>query len=525
MPNVYHPLFLVRWWIGKKLQLSQKKQPIGKAKNKTTMTAIEENGNEPSPLFVDTLIVGGGISGLSVAHALTNRDRPVDNILLAESQPRVGGNITSTSSDGFLYEEGPNSFSPTPELLKLAVDVGLKDELVLADRRLPRYIYWQGRLIALPSSPPSAVTSPILSPVGKLRALLGALGFVPPQVTSESETVSQFIRRHLGEEVLQKLVEPFTSGVYAGNPDCLEAGSAFARIARLEKVGGSLVAGAILSRRQAPAKKKETVDPNLPKTERGQLGSFQRGLQSLPEAIAAKLGSRVQVNWQAKSISTSQNENYLVDFATPEGVKQVQARSLVLATPAYVTAELLKSYPHPTSEQLRGMEALENIPYPPVACVVLGYPKNAFKQPLHGFGNLIPRGQGIRTLGTIWSSSLFSGKAPEGWELLINFIGGATDPEIATLDKEEIAQIVHRDLRQTLLREDKDPKVLTVRLWKRAIPQYNVGHAQRLATIEQGVRSLPGLFVCSNYSDGVAMGDCARRGYELAPRVADYLQK
>lgn len=489
------------------------------------MTAIEENGNEASPRFVDTLIVGGGMSGLSVAHALTNRDTPVENILLAESQPRVGGNVTSSVEDGFLYEEGPNSFSPTPELLKIAVDVGLKDELLLADRRLPRYVYWQGRLIALPNSPPTAVTSPILSPGGKLRALLGALGFVPPQVTSEPETVSQFIRRHLGGEVLQKLVEPFTSGVYAGNPDELEAGSAFARIARLEKVGGSLVAGAILSRRQAPAKKKEILDGNLPKTQRGQLGSFQRGLQSLPEAMAAKLGSRVQVNWQAKSISTTPNQNYLVEFSTPAGMEQVEARSLVLATPAYVTANLLKSYPHVNSQQQQAIQALESIPYPPVACVVLGYPSSAFKkQPLHGFGNLIPRGQGIRTLGTIWGSSLFPGRAPEGWELLLNFIGGTTDPEIANLDQEQIAQLVHRDLCQTLLREDKQPKVLQVHLWKQAIPQYTIGHGSRLAAIDAGVRSLPGLFVCSNYSDGVAMGDCARRGYELAPRVAEYLQ-
>ncbi|WP_071516524.1 protoporphyrinogen oxidase [Geitlerinema sp. PCC 9228] len=491
------------------------------------MNAIAENGNEAneaSPVWVDTLIVGGGISGLSVAHALVNCDRSVDNILLAESQPRVGGSVTSASSEGFLYEEGPNSFSPTPELLQLAVDVGLKDELILADRRLPRYVYWQGRLIALPNSPPSAVTSPILSPVGKLRALLGALGFVPPHVTSEPESVSDFIRRHLGPEVLQKLVEPFTSGVYAGNPDELEAASAFARIARLEKVGGSLVAGAILSRRQAPTQKKNR-DRNLPKTQRGQLGSFQRGLQSLPEAIAGKLGSRVRVNWQAKSIGKTEGGNYLVEFATPQGHQQVEARSLVLATPAYVTANLLKSYPHVNSQQQQAIQALESIPYPPVACVVLGYPSSAFKkQPLHGFGNLIPRGQGIRTLGTIWGSSLFPGRAPEGWELLLNFIGGTTDPEIANLDQEQIAQLVHRDLCQTLLREDKQPKVLQVHLWKQAIPQYTIGHGSRLAAIDAGVRSLPGLFLCSNYSDGVAMGDCARRGYELAPRVAEYLQ-
>ncbi|MBW4681817.1 MAG: protoporphyrinogen oxidase [Microcoleus vaginatus WJT46-NPBG5] len=467
---------------------------------------------------IDTLIVGAGISGLSLGHTLQNdkaatASRPW-KILVTESQGRVGGRIVSSSGDGFLWEEGPNSFSPTPALLKLAVDVGLKDELVFADRRLPRYVYWKGELIPVPMSPPALVKSHLLSLSGKLRALVGALGFVPPAMGGE-ETVGQYFRRHLGAEVTQRLVEPFVSGVYAGDPDQLSAAAAFGRVAKLTEVGGGLIAGAVLSRR--PKSQPVVTDPDVPKTKPGELGSFRTGMQALPEAIAKKLGENLKLNWHLLRLRPTDRQTYLAEFSTPEGSQQVEARSVVLTTPAYVTAELLQPLQPSISH------ALEELSYPPVACVVLGYPADAFKDKLQGFGNLIPRGQGIRTLGTIWASSLFAGRAPEGWNLLINFIGGATDLEIGDLDQAQIVEAVHQDLCRSLLKTDVPPKVLAVNLWKRAIPQYTLGHHRRLEQIEQGLRQLPGLYLCGNYTDGVALGDCVRRGLDCASVVGQYL--
>ncbi|MEB3831278.1 protoporphyrinogen oxidase [Phormidium sp. CCY1219] len=470
---------------------------------------------------VDVLIVGAGISGLSMAHDLQHprkSDRPF-NILVAESQGRVGGRIVTASGDGFLWESGPNSFAPTPELMKLAVDVGLKDELLLADRFLPRFVYWQGELMPVPMSPPAMVKSKLLSVPGKLRALVGALGFVGPKMGSEEreETVAEFFRRHLGDEVLKRLVEPFVSGVYAGDPNQLSASAAFSRVKRLEEIGGGLVAGAILS---AKNKKKPAVavDPNVPQAKRGQLGSFREGLEALPKAIAGTLGDAVKLNWHLLRLSPREKGTYIAEFSTPEGVKQVESRSVVLTTPTYASVEILE----PLDVEL-GM-ALKGITYPSVACVVLGYPTEAFKRPMKGFGNLIPRGQGIRTLGTIWGSSLFPGRAPQGWEMVINFIGGATDNAIANLSEEEIVNAVHRDLCQTLLGEDVEPKVLAVHLWKRAIPQYNLGHLQRLHRIERQLQQFPGLYLCGNYSDGVALGDCVRRAQEGAEKLREYLR-
>jgi len=480
----------------------------------------------PMTNIVDTLIVGAGISGLSLAHALQKQAKtaPPLKILVAESQGRVGGNITTQTDGGFLWEEGPNSFMPTPELMKLAVDVGLKQELIFFDRKLPRYVYWQGKLQPVPMTPQAMIQSQLLSFPGKLRALVGALGFVGPAMGSQlsqqggEETVSQFFRRHLGTEVMQRLVEPFVSGVYAGDPQQLSAAAAFGRVTQMADVGGGLVAGALLSARKRP--KKLPVDPNIPQTKPGELGSFKQGLKALPEAIAAQLGDRLKLNWHLTRLQRTERQTYIAEFATPDGQQQVEARTVVLTTPAYITAELLAPLQPEVSS------ALQAVTYPTVACVVLAYPLSDVKGKLVGFGNLIPRGQGIRTLGTIWTSSLFPDRAPAGWQTLSNYIGGATDSDIANLDPEQIVGEVHRDLSRMLLKPlVAQPKVLAVNLWKRAIPQYNLGHIQRLQQVENGLKSLPGVYLCSNYVGGIALGDCVRWGFERAIEVSEYLQE
>ena len=328
--------------------------------------------------------------------------------------------------------------------------------------------------------------------------------------------MAQFFGRHLGREVVERLVGPFVSGTFAGDPDKLSAAAAFGRVVQMAEVGGGLLAGAILSRGQNQ-KPPVPPDPRIPKTQRGELGSFREGLEALPKAIAAELGDALKLQWHLISLRRTERQTYLAEFSTPSGPTRVESRTVILATPSYVSADLLESLNSELSERLRGF------PYPSVACVALGYPTEAFSGDMQGFGNLIPRGQGIRTLGTIWSSSLFPGRTPKGWHLLINFIGGATDPEIANLDREQIVNIVHADIHKTLLRQDVKPKVLAVHLWKRAIPQYNLGHLERLEGIERALTNSPGLYLCSNFSDSVALGECVRRAGETAATVRQYL--
>jgi protoporphyrinogen/coproporphyrinogen III oxidase len=491
------------------------------SENETT-TPLDVSGD----VSVDVLVVGAGISGLTIAHELTalnSHSAKIAKIMVAEAQNRVGGSITSVqNSAGFLWEEGPNSFAPNPDILKLAMDVGLKDELLLADRKLPRFVFWRGKLHPVPMSPVTAITTQLLSLGGKLRALRGTLGFVRPAIAGE-ETVEQFFKRQLGQEVMQRLVAPFVSGVYAGDPQQLSAGAAFRKIVALEQNYGGLLAGAILSRSVAKKSNKPTPDPNIPKTKPGELGSFKQGLGALPQAIAAKLRSQqvpVKLEWKLVKLEYDPDSKiYTATFATSTGEEIVTARTVVLTSPAYVTATLLLDLLPATSQ------ALSEIPYPTVACAVMAYPKTEMNSDLIGFGNLIPRSQGIRTLGTIWASSLFAGRAPVGWHLLLNFIGGTTDPTIANLSEEAIAAAVHQDLKQTILRPNTtvEPKVLAVHIWRKAIPQFAIGHLQRLEVIETGLQKLPGLFLTSNYISGVSLGDCVKQGLKTAEQVKQFL--
>ncbi|WP_099884523.1 protoporphyrinogen oxidase [Synechococcus sp. 65AY6A5] len=480
------------------------------------------NPATPEPLNAEVVVIGAGISGLTLAwrlqQGLSARGGSPQAVLLAEASSRVGGCISTQSKDGYRWEEGPNSFTPTPALLNLIAEVGLTDQLVLADAKLPRYIYWEGALLPVPLSPAAALGSRLLSVGGKLRALQGLLGFVPPPPGRE-ETVRQFFRRQLGSEVAERLVEPFTSGVYAGDPDQLSAVAAFPRVAGLEERYGSLFAGALQALRQRPQPSPAAIQPP-PK--RGQLGNLRQGLQQLPEALAQKLGDSLRLGWRALQLKRA-GELYWVGFETPEGSRWVAARQVVLALPAYEAAALLQELNPPASQ------LLAEILYPPVAVVALAYPQEALPQPLRGFGHLIPRSQGLRTLGTIWASCLFPERAPQGYHSFLSFLGGATDaalarqqgiPPIPALSPEERAQIAHAELSQVLLTRRAEPVYLGERLWPRAIPQYTLGHRQRIAQVQAHLASqTPGIWVCANYLDGVALGDCVRRAEALAQQL------
>jgi oxygen-dependent protoporphyrinogen oxidase len=475
----------------------------------------------PELLRAEVVVLGAGISGLTLAwrlrQGLSARSSSAQ-VLLAEASSRVGGCISTQSKDGYRWEEGPNSFTPTPALLNLIAEVGLTDQLVLADAKLPRYIYWERELLPVPLSPAAALGSRLLSVGGKLRALQGLLGFVPPPPGHE-ETVRQFFRRQLGSEVAERLVEPFTSGVYAGDPDQLSAVAAFPRVAGLEERYGSLFAGALQALRQRPQPSPVAIQPP-PK--RGQLGNLRQGLQQLPEALAQKLGDSLRLGWRAVQLKR-EGELYWVGFETPEGSRWVAARQVVLALPAYEAAALLQGLNPPASQ------LLAEIPYPPVVVVALAYPQEALPQPLRGFGHLIPRSQGLRTLGTIWASCLFPERAPQGYHSFLSFLGGATDaalarqqgiPPIPALSPEERAQIAHAELSQVLLTRRVEPIYLGERLWPRAIPQYTLGHRQRIAQVQAHLASqTPGIWVCANYLDGVALGDCVRRAEALAQQL------
>ncbi|EEF47157.1 protoporphyrinogen oxidase 1, chloroplastic [Ricinus communis] len=489
-------------------------------------TTISPGGNSQSP--ADCVIVGGGISGLCIAQALSTKHRDIaTNVIVTEARDRVGGNITTIERDGYLWEEGPNSFQPSDPMLTMVVDSGLKDDLVLGDPNAPRFVLWNGKLRPVPSKPTDLPFFDLMSFGGKIRAGFGALGLRPPPPGHE-ESVEEFVRRNLGDEVFERLIEPFCSGVYAGDPSKLSMKAAFGKVWKLEQIGGSVIGGTFKTIQERNKIPKPPRDPRLP-TPKGQtVGSFRKGLIMLPDAIAKRLGSNVKLSWKLSSITKLENGGYSLTFETPDGSVSLQTKSVVMTVPSHIASSFL----HPLSAA--AADALSKFYYPPVAAVSVSYPKDAIRAEclidgeLKGFGQLHPRSQGVETLGTIYSSSLFPNRAPAGRILLLNYIGGATNPGILSKTETELVEAVDRDLRKMLIKPNaKDPFVLGVRVWPQAIPQFLVGHLDILDSAKGalGDAGLEGLFLGGNYVSGVALGRCVEGAYEVAAEVTNFLSQ
>ncbi|TXG63191.1 hypothetical protein EZV62_010185 [Acer yangbiense] len=486
------------------------------------------NLNGGGSVTADCVVVGGGISGLCIAQALATKHRDAaPNVIVTEAKDRVGGNIITVQRDGFLWEEGPNSFQPSDPMLTMVVDSGLKDDLVLGDPNAPRFVLWDGKLRPVPSKPTDLPVFDLMSIGGKIRAGLGAAGIRPPPPDHE-ESVEEFVRRNLGDEVFERLIEPFCSGVYAGDPSKLSMKAAFGKVWKLEQNGGSIIGGtfkAIQEKNKAP---KQPRDPRLPKPKGQTVGSLGRDLPCCPRQFLK--GNLSQLNCLG-SFQVSRNQDngvYTLTYETPEGLISIQSKSVVMTIPSHVASSLLRTL------SVGAADALSQFYYPPVAAVSISYPKEAIRTEclidgeLKGFGQLHPRSQGVETLGTIYSSSLFPNRAPAGRVLLLNYIGGSTNPGILSKKEGELVEAVDRDLRKMLINPNaKDPSVLGVRVWPQAIPQFLVGHLDLLDAAKSSLQcnGLQGLFLGGNYVAGVALGRCVENAYEVAADVSNFLSQ
>lgn len=336
------------------------------------------------------------------------------------------------------------------------------------------------------------------------------------------------MRRNLGAEVFERLIEPFCSGVYAGDPSKLSMKAAFGKVWRLEEIGGSIIGGTIKAIQDKGKNPKPPRDPRLPAPKGQTVASFRKGLAMLPNAIASRLGSKVKLSWKLTSITKADNQGYVLGYETPEGLVSVQAKSVIMTIPSYVASDILR----PLS--IDAADALSKFYYPPVAAVTVSYPKEAIRKEclidgeLQGFGQLHPRSQGVETLGTIYSSSLFPNRAPAGRVLLLNYIGGSTNTGIVSKTESDLVEAVDRDLRKMLINpRAADPLALGVRVWPQAIPQFLIGHLDRLAAAKSalGRGGYDGLFLGGNYVAGVALGRCIEGAYESASQVSDFLTK
>jgi len=447
------------------------------------------------------VVIGAGITGLSTAFALKRQGYEVT---VLERASRAGGVIQTFCDQGYLVEAGPNALLlDDPRLEELIEHAGLGAERVNASALASkRFLVRSGRVIAAPSSLREFVRSPLLSARGKLRLL--AEPFAAKGDPATDESVTDFFRRRLGQEALDYGVNPLVGGVYAGDPNRLSMRQSFPRLYELEQTHGSLVRGGIES-----ARARRRIRP--PRA-RPQTVSFRGGLGALVSALASILGADLLTGVELQEVASGPPFRVLFqqNGATP---RELSADSLIVTTPAYASALL----PLPSARD--ALSALVSVEYPPLASVALGFARRDLTHALDGFGVLVPECESLDILGALFTSSLFSGRAPQDHELLTSYVGGMRNPELAGLPEAELVQRVTASL-QKLGVVKGDPAYQRVTRHRHAIPQYHLGFERVRAALDTAQRRLPGLFFGGPMRGGASVGDCIRSGLELAARIA-----
>ncbi len=451
------------------------------------------------------IVVGGGISGLALAAAL--RDCGLDPVVL-EGDSRLGGTVRTERAEGHLYETGPVGFlDREPATLARAEKLGLSDRLVRAkDSAHARWIWRRGRLWEAPTSPPKFLSSGLLSLRGRLRVAMEPFAGAPQE--GKDETVAEFGRRRIGEEGVRTLLDPMVSGVFGGDVDRLSMRSAFPRMVALERDHGSLVRAMIRlgrERRRSGPLRGGSGGPTGPG---GTLTSMPGGLTDVIDALGADLGDRVRPGARVQSIEPMGQGWKAVLSAGEDALGD----AIVLAIPSFLQAALLRPLEPAASD------ALESISYASMTLAILGFARADVRHDLAGFGFLAPRSDDLRALGAICVSSVFDGRAPDGHVQIDVRIGGATDPRAIDLPDDRMLAVA-MDALGRALGIDAEPSFVRIVRHPRGIPQYEVGHADRVARAEEGAFRRRGLYLSGNALHGVGFNDCVREAEALAERI------
>ncbi len=455
------------------------------------------------------IIIGGGISGLATAWLLREKARGAGvelGITLLEKENRLGGKIWSIKEEGFLCEWGPNGFLDNkPQTLELCRDLNADSQLLRSnDNARKRFIYSGGVLNRLPENGPSFLKSTLISWPGKLR--LAMEPFIPQYRGDEDETLAAFGRRRLGEEALNKLIAPMVSGIFAGDPETMSLKSCFPRIAELEAEYGGLIKAMI---RLAKKKKAEIAAGKAVASAAGPGGvltSFRGGIQTLTDILAAELGMSVVRSGEGV-VRVAKGESVPWRVVTERG--EYSADAVIMATPAYASADFLEG----VAPEISGV--LRQIPYATMTVVCFGYERERIAYDLNGFGYLIPKQEKLSTLGTLWDSSIFENRAPEGKVLLRSMMGGACFPQYIKLSDAEVEKRVRDDLERTM-GITAPPSFIRIFRHEKAIPQYVVGHGKRLEALAGMLPSHPGLVLTGNSYRGIGLNDCVASAHAAA---------
>jgi oxygen-dependent protoporphyrinogen oxidase len=435
-------------------------------------------------------VIGGGISGLSAAFEIRRR-RPDWEVVVLEREAVAGGKVRSSTEGGYTFDWGPNGFQEAKQTLDLVDELGLRDRLVGASERARfRYLYRDGGLRRLPLKPQQFLNTELLSPLGKLRAALEPIVAGKPK--GGEETVHGFVSRHFGHEVANALAAPFVLGVAAGDARRLSVDALFPALRRMESEHGSLIR-AMSSRRGSRAS-----GPALYSFSPG-------GMGELTAALSGRIGSGLRTGAVVEALAPVAGGFELA----LSGGERLRAERVVLATPAFVSARLLAPFLEEAAEPLAA------IPYVDVDVFALGFHRLDIAHPLDGFGFLVPRGEELRCLGVLWSTSLFDGRAPDNEVLVRVLAGGGVDPDFGGLTDDEALAVVARDLRLSL-GITAEPTFARRLALAQALPQYEIGHSNRVDRAMRAVAGHGGLVLAGNAFHGISVNDCVRDAQRVA---------
>ncbi|MDA8410306.1 MAG: protoporphyrinogen oxidase [Treponema sp.] len=483
------------------------------------------------------VVIGGGIAGLAAAYRVKKLVPGVE-LTLVETERRLGGKILTDRVDGFVVEGGPDTFvSYKTAGIGLCRELGIEDRLHGTNKEVRgSFVMRKGRLYEMPEGLTGLIpskfgpmaTTGLISPLGKLR--MGLDLFVPAKRDGEDETLAEFVRRRLGGELYERLIEPLMSGIYAGDGEELSLGATFPQLRQSELEHGSLVAGMFATkkknreaaRKAAEAEKAARASTNpamaagAPLPARKQWPAFvtpETGLAEIVEALAKTFEAKeLLLGTKARRVERLGAE-WVVEI---EGGEALRCDALVLATPSHGAAPLVRGIDSAMAD------ALAAIPHASTATLTVAYRESDLPKPLNAYGYVIPKREGRAVLATTWTSTKFPHRAPAGYVLIRSFIGRAGNDAGIQLSDEELLRMVKEEQRD-VLGITAEPLLYRLFRWPLAMPQYTKGHLGRLSTIEGRTSAWPGLALAGNAYRGIGLPDCIASGEGAAKSVASYL--
>lgn len=468
------------------------------------------------------VIIGGGIAGLSAAYSLREHQKPdtAFEIVILERKDNLGGNIKTEKVDGFVIEGGPDCFlSEKPWAMEMCRRIGLEDRFLSTNDKMRKTFVLsggklhelpEGVILMIPTKILPLVTSTLISFPGKIRMAMEM--FIPRKKTPGDESLGQFVRRRLGKEALDKIAEPLVAGVHAGDPETMSIRSSFPKFVQLEEEHGSLIRGMV----KRMATMRRTPRPASSKKKITMFMTLSNGLTEMVETLVTLLKKAGNIKISTGVTVTGvkkKGSSYEVGIS---GAPSIAADAVIIAAPAYAASALLKGLDPWISERLA------TIPYVSTATVSIGFKKKDIKHPLNGFGFVVPKTEKRKIMAATWTSVKFLGRAPDDSVLIRCFVGGSKNMELVDVSDAEMVKMVRAELKD-IMGIDAKPVITRVFKWKNSMPQYTIGHDERIASMEEKLSTYHGLYLAGSAYHGIGIADSVRFSEVVAKKALHHI--